>query len=766
MRQRLWTFTLVLAVLLCASSALGWAGESTVDAADWLLSQQLSSGGFPWTPGGSETTNTQGPSGNGLLAAAGHTGMVLYLDAALATGDYLVPVYTKYYADSDPRFSTYDPLFLEMLSQGTGDLTYSSFVQTYFWDYLAAGTYGESNDTDAVDFGLGVVTSRAGQGIVEISPWDIAGAAVGAQMAGEPAIAADLMQGVLAGLDATTTAGGYDVIGLAGAVWASGITGIDLDPTAGIYAAANSTADLAAILATMTLAGNNGAWLYDSTADPTDASYADTQTTAFALLAFQAFDPVTYADQIGRGVAFIRSLQYTDGQFLAYPTAAPNTSGSVEVQAESLLAIALTAPEDVVVDGNFTGMSLGDDPDGGDPLIAIGYDAFARINAGIDAVKLGGTVYVMGEHYYSTGLGDYNETVLIYKPVTLDGIAWPAVNPASGAAILLRSPGGVPLADVTITGIDSFTGSYGLLIDEAMWAHLSEELVVEDLAYDGASWLHDHALEGIAILHGATVNGIALHTVSLENNLNGLGISGAGTAVNGLVMTNDTLIYNRNHGMYVYSGPTLTNLSVSQSAFERNTHQGLHLQNATLDGAQITESSFSYNGGFGLWFQGADCSGLVIQDTLIEGNDGSGLALHSGLFSDVLIQRSTFRDNAWEHLDLGLWGGVAALDNVQILESVFDIGREGTAIYIDSGASFGAGDVQLHYNVFTLGDWAIGNSSTGVVDATLNWWGSSDGPVAGAPIWGNVIFSPWLGIDPDGQPGTVGVQLISPMLYV
>ncbi|MBN1859733.1 hypothetical protein JW848_11115, partial [Candidatus Bipolaricaulota bacterium] len=29
-----------------------------------------------------------------------------------------------------------------------------------------------------------------------------------------------------------------------------------------------------------------------------------------------------------------------------------------------------------------------------------------------------------------------------------------------------------------------------------------------------------------------------------------------------------------------------------------------------------------------------------------------------------------------------------------------------------------------------------------------------------------VIFSPWLGIDPDGQPGTVGVQLISPMLYV
>jgi len=765
MRHRAWVVGILLAGLLLSLSALGWA-ESTVDASDWLLSQQLPSGGFPWTAGGSETTNTQGPSGNGLLAAAGHTGMLIYLDAALATGDYLVPVYTRYYGDGDPRFATYDPLFLEMLSLGTSDSTYSGFVQTYFWDYLAAGTYGESNDMDALDFGMSVVTLRASQGIVELSPWDIAGTAVGAQMAGEPGAAAALMQGILAGLEATTVAGGYDVVGLAGAVWASGITGIDLDPTAGVYAAAASTADLAAILATMTLTGNDGAWLYDSTLDPTDVANADTQTTAFALLAFQAFDSASYAGQIGRGVAFIRSLQHTDGQFLAYPTAAPDTAGSVEVNAESLLAIALTASENVVVDEDFTGMALGDDPDGGDPLIAIGYDAFARINAGIDAVKLGGTVYVMGKDYYFSGLGEYDENVLIYKSLTLDGISWPAVNPSSGAAILLRSPGGTPLADVTISGIDSFTGSYGLLIDEAMWAHLSEELVVENLTYDGASWLHDHSKEGIAILHGATVNGFLMSSVSLENNLNGLGISGAGTEVHDLTMQHDTLIYNSNHGMYVYSGPILTDLSVSQSTFESNTHQGLHLQNATLDGAFITESSFSYNGGFGMWFQGANCSGLVIVDTLIEGNDSSGLALHSGLFSDVLIERSTFRDNAWEHLDLGLWGGVATLSNVRVLGNVFETGREWAAIYVDPAASFGPDDVQVHYNVFTLGDWAIGNSNGSTVDASLNWWGSSDGPAGGAPFWGPVIYSPWLGINPDGDPGTVGVQLISPMLFV
>jgi hypothetical protein len=57
------------------------------------------------------------------------------------------------------------------------------------------------------------------------------------------------------------------------------------------------------------------------------------------------------------------------------------------------------------------------------------------------------------------------------------------------------------------------------------------------------------------------------------------------------------------------------------------------------------------------------------------------------------------------------------------------------------------------------------------VDAILNWWGDNDGPSgegpgAGDSVSTNVIFSPWLGTDPDGTPGTAGVQITGPMLIV
>lgn len=79
------------------------------------------------------------------------------------------------YSDGDPRFATYDPLFLEELSQVTGNTSYADFVQTWFWDKLASGTYGETNDMNASEFGHYIVDARNGQGIVALSPWDIAG---------------------------------------------------------------------------------------------------------------------------------------------------------------------------------------------------------------------------------------------------------------------------------------------------------------------------------------------------------------------------------------------------------------------------------------------------------------------------------------------------------------------------------------------------------------------------------------------------------------
>ncbi len=243
------------------------SGSVVRDGADWLLGQQDAAGWFPFTPGGGATANTQGPSARGLLKAYEQTGDSTYLDAAVDTGDYLVPNYPREYSDNDPRFATADPLFLEELSQATGGSTYSDFVQTYFWDKLADSSYGEDNDMDAAAFGDAVVDGRKSSGIVALSPWDLAPTAIAAHLAGETNIRNALMSKVLRGLNETVEQPmKYDVAGLAGAVWASAVTGVDLDPTDGVYATDDSTADLAETLVGMQLnaasGSSEGGWPY------------------------------------------------------------------------------------------------------------------------------------------------------------------------------------------------------------------------------------------------------------------------------------------------------------------------------------------------------------------------------------------------------------------------------------------------------------------------------------------------------------------------
>ncbi|MBS3766217.1 hypothetical protein KGY71_06820, partial [Candidatus Bipolaricaulota bacterium] len=85
---------------------------------------------------------------------------------------------------------------------------------------------------------------------------------------------------------------------------------------------------------------------------------------------------------------------------------------------------------------------------------------------------------------------------------------------------------------------------------------------------------------------------------------------------------------------------------------------------------------------------------------------------------------------------------------------------------------------EVHYNSIHDNTF-IGLTCDSQVDATLNWWGSSDGPWydkdrdsvpeydgGGEKIYGSTYFSPWLGINPDDDPNKVGVQLKSPMKFI
>jgi len=80
--------------------------------------------------------------------------------------------------------------------------------------------------------------------------------------------------------------------------------------------------------------------------------------------------------------------------------------------------------------------------------------------------------------------------------------------------------------------------------------------------------------------------------------------------------------------------------------------------------------------------------------------------------------------------------------------------------------------VLARYNSFSGNEYGV--YSTGpVVDAILNWWGDATGPAHGTNPGGTgdavsdqVIYSPWLGTNPDADPNAPGVQLVPEMLII
>ena len=187
---------------------------------------------------------------------------------------------------------------------------------------------------------------------------------------------------------------------------------------------------------------------------------------------------------------------------------------------------------------------------------------------------------------------------------------------------------------------------------------------------------------------------------------------------------------------------------------------------------------------------------------------GSGIILAGSL--DVLVEGNTVFDNETGIATIGdlWWGSGSTTTNTviqgnDILGNVYGIslqdGTHNTLIQLnvisgnqdgidvcDFGVDAPTGTV-IRYNSIAgnnpAGDpwWGgvwVDDAHVGV-DAALNWWGSSEGPDAdwdsdgvidyfggGDVAIGSIIFSPWLGSDPDSDPGTPGVQLVDPMLII
>ena len=256
--------------------------------------------------------------GNAIIDADNHTSPLTTATPTLRSQLYFNS------GTSDPMIPTQTSYFLLQLSQVTGDTTYSNYVKVNLWNKLTAGTYGpDSSDPGytTVGYGPGGVNTAGYighlQGISgwDFLPWFLAKTAVAANMAGETAIRDDLFNlGIIPGLEnAAGGYGSYDVYALAAAVWASAVTGVNLNPSG--HWTASTTAQLANMLLNYSV--GDGGFFADScgTLDTNDSCYqtSDAETTAAVIAALHVVDPYLYQSYVDAGLTYLENLQLPNG---------------------------------------------------------------------------------------------------------------------------------------------------------------------------------------------------------------------------------------------------------------------------------------------------------------------------------------------------------------------------------------------------------------------------------------------------------------------
>jgi hypothetical protein len=319
-------------------------GTAIQNGADHILTIQNTDGSFTWPHGPSTAgpghTNITGPIGIGLVKAYGVTSDANHLTGASNAASFLVPKISDW-------VGTFNPYFLLTAYDSTGNTDYNDKATAFFTE-LANGTYTrQSVDYDTAGFITFIQNARGGGVWNNLLPWEFSTLAYAAQRVGISSQASAFLQALKDGIEALDSSDPnsffVDILGLSGGVLGLGLTGTDFDPTAGSFASANSTSELADILANFQ--NPNGSWYWHSNLASPTSSDEDTQTTAYAMIALSSVNTFgQYNDEISKARNYLLGIQLGSGGFPSYPGGGEN----IEVEGEALCA--LTVPEIVKVD--------------------------------------------------------------------------------------------------------------------------------------------------------------------------------------------------------------------------------------------------------------------------------------------------------------------------------------------------------------------------------------------------------------------------------
>jgi hypothetical protein len=686
-----------------------------------LESLQNNDGGWDWplddgNPGSVSPLNTIGPIGMGLARSYWSGGEAAYKAALQDTGELLL---TK-----TNNFSPSDGYLATILDSIFGGSTYRDHVKTYFYDPLAAGTYDKSGAGtlyDTASYVDLVRTSRANQGIANMAAWDVGMGVIGAAACGADTTA--WVAGTKGEIDELDSSGYYDVIGLAGALYALAFVGEEFDPTAGEHAAASCLADLGAILASYQIDGGGFAWNANYVI-PSDGNET-VQETAYAILALNALGRVEFLDEIQGAADWLVSFELGTGGWANYDGDSENN----EVTGEALWGIHTVYLDDVWVDGS------GDD-------FGFGYGAipFATLPEAIANIEgLNGVVHV-GNGVFEVGPGTYDVRLIVEGSATIEGAGMDATT--------LQVTPYTPDMDWTTAVVKVDGNSPGLPGDVTI-----SDLTLQGIPDEDNSWFivtTDHIPAGVTLtFRDARITGSYLY------------------------------------GWWDYH-------SHGNLLFENNVvddvEYGMMLEGWDTGSVTIRDSEFSQGAGYfgypaGLFlftYSGLDCDNAYrIEGNVITNADpGYGIAVYGGYlgettakFTDVTITSNDIRGIGYYAVYLRNLpeGGDPADGGVHDALITFnDLSDNIRGVYVRDD---NPGTIVQYNDLSGNSEYGVLNTGTPIVDATLNWWGDAGGPSgegdgAGSAVSTNVIYSPWLGTDPDGDSGTPGVQVTGPATII
>jgi hypothetical protein len=298
------------------------------------------------------------------------------------------------------------------------------------------------------------------------------------------------------------------------------------------------------------------------------------------------------------------------------------------------------APSTVYVNASWAGLGAGVDPDGAGPATGIGYDAFATIQDGLNAVASGGTVYVAA--------GTYAEHVLVNKPVTLLGANFD-VNPVTGtrgAESIVDgksfAPFYVTASDATIDGFtiqgassgSAFPGGYGIEMASGIsGTHITNDIIQNNLAGIALANLSasDPAVIQYNLFRNNTLPGPASgNDIYADNYTAGTGgvnnvLIDSNTFTNSSFVENAWALDMSNTGTKPFSGITFSNNDVT------NHGRGVCFYattNSTITGNTIAGATHYAIGLFGNNGSPANSLFTIANNTLdAQGTGGAGVEL-------------------------------------------------------------------------------------------------------------------------------------------